>query len=72
MVATDGPLHVGVQAALWIVVVAAIALAVSGLAMSAAVTVRSRRLEFARLQALGAPARASCGRCSSSTRSSAP
>jgi predicted lysophospholipase L1 biosynthesis ABC-type transport system permease subunit len=55
VVATDGPLHVGVQAALWIVVVAAIALAVSGLAMSAAVTVRSRRLEFARLQALGAP-----------------
>ena len=33
---------------------AALALAVSGLAMSAAVTVRSRRLEFARLQALGA------------------
>ena len=40
---------------LWIVVAAALALAVSGLAMSAAVTVRSRRLEFARLQALGAP-----------------
>ncbi|ROS23039.1 FtsX-like permease family protein [Cellulomonas sp. PhB150] len=53
--ATDGPLRVGIQAALWIVVVAALALAVSGLAMSAAVTVRSRRLEFARLQALGAP-----------------
>ena len=53
--ATDGPLHVGVQAALWIVLVAALTLAVSGLAMSAAVTVRSRRLEFARLQALGAP-----------------
>lgn len=53
-VATEGPLHVGVQAALWIVVAAALALAVSGLAMSAAVTVRSRRLELARLQALGA------------------
>lgn len=56
-VATDGPLHVGVQAALWIVVVAALTLAVSGLGMSAAVTVRARRLEFARLQALGAPRR---------------
>lgn len=53
--ATDGPLRVGIQASLWIVVAAALALAVSGLAMSAAVTVRSRRLEFARLQALGAP-----------------
>lgn len=53
--ATDGPLHVGVQAAAWIVVAAALALAVSGLAMSAAVAVRSRRLEFARIQALGAP-----------------
>ena len=53
--ATDGPLHVGVQAALWMLVTAALALSVSGLGMSAAVTVRNRRLEFARLQALGAP-----------------
>ncbi|KQY23387.1 hypothetical protein ASD16_12695 [Cellulomonas sp. Root485] len=53
-VATDGPLRVGVQAALWIVTVAAVALAVAGFAMSATVSVRTRRLELARLQALGA------------------
>ena len=52
--ATDGPLRVGVQAALWIVTVAALALAVAGFAMSATVAVRTRRLELARLQALGA------------------
>ncbi|MDQ0371913.1 FtsX-like permease family protein [Cellulomonas humilata] len=54
-VATDGPLRIGVQAALWIVTVAAVALAVAGFAMSATVAVRTRRLELARLQALGAP-----------------
>ena len=54
-VATDGPLRVGVQAALWIVTVAAVALAVAGFAMSATVAVRTRRLELARLQALGTP-----------------
>lgn len=54
-VATDGPLRVGVQAALWIVTVAAVALAVAGFGMSATVSVRTRRLELARLQALGAP-----------------
>uniref|UniRef100_UPI0028EE250A FtsX-like permease family protein n=1 Tax=uncultured Cellulomonas sp. TaxID=189682 RepID=UPI0028EE250A len=53
-VATDGPLRVGVQAALWIVTVASVALAVAGFAMSATVAVRTRRLELARLQALGA------------------
>ncbi|WP_421732587.1 FtsX-like permease family protein [Cellulomonas sp.] len=53
-VATEGPLRVGVQAALWIVTVAAVALAVAGFAMSATVAVRTRRLELARLQALGA------------------
>ncbi|WP_029291743.1 FtsX-like permease family protein [Cellulomonas sp. HZM] len=53
--ATDGPLRVGVPAALWIVVVAALALALAGLAMSATVSVRMRRLELARLQAVGAP-----------------
>ncbi|WP_421742271.1 FtsX-like permease family protein [Cellulomonas sp.] len=52
-VAIDGPLRVGVQAALWIVTVAAVALAVAGFAMSATVAVRTRRLELARLQALG-------------------
>jgi hypothetical protein len=52
--ATDGPLRIGVQAALWIVTVAAVALAVAGFAMSATVAVRTRRLELARLQALGA------------------
>ncbi|MGY4643537.1 FtsX-like permease family protein [Cellulomonas sp. URHB0016] len=52
--ATEGPLRVGVQAALGIVTVAALALAVAGFAMSATVSVRTRRLELARLQALGA------------------
>ncbi|KQR12265.1 FtsX-like permease family protein [Cellulomonas sp. Leaf334] len=52
-VAIDGPLRVGVQAALWIVTAAAVALAVAGFAMSATVAVRTRRLELARLQALG-------------------
>lgn len=52
-VATDGPLRVGVQAALWTVTLAAVLLAVAGFAMSATVAVRSRRLELARLQALG-------------------
>jgi len=52
--ATDGPLRVGVPAALWLVTVAAIALAVAGVALSATVAVRTRRLELARLQALGA------------------
>jgi hypothetical protein len=52
---TEGPLRVGVQAALGIVTVAALALAVAGFAMSATVSVRTRRLELARLQALGAP-----------------
>ncbi len=52
--ATDGPLRIGVQAALWIVTVAALALAFAGFAMSATVSVRTRRLELARLQALGA------------------
>ncbi|WP_124342908.1 FtsX-like permease family protein [Cellulomonas algicola] len=54
-VATDGPLRVGVQAALWVVTIAALALAFAGFAMSATVSVRTRRLELARLQALGAP-----------------
>jgi len=52
--ATEGPLRVGVQAALGIVTVAALAMAVAGFAMSATVSVRTRRLELARLQALGA------------------
>ncbi|MET0789648.1 MAG: FtsX-like permease family protein [Cellulomonas sp.] len=51
--AIEGPLRVGVQAALWIVTFAALALAVAGFAMSATVAVRTRRLELARLQALG-------------------
>jgi len=52
--AIEGPLRVGVQAALWIVTFAALALAVAGFVMSATVGVRTRRLELARLQALGA------------------
>jgi len=55
--ATVGPLHVGVQAALWIVTVAAVGLAVAGLALSATFSVRTRRLELARLQAVGASRR---------------
>jgi hypothetical protein len=52
--ATDSALRIGVQAALWIVTAAAVLLAVAGFAMSATVAVRTRRLELARLQALGA------------------
>ncbi|UJP41185.1 FtsX-like permease family protein [Cellulomonas palmilytica] len=52
--ATRGPLHVGIPAALWSVTLAAVALAVTGIALSATVAVRTRRLELARLQALGA------------------
>jgi ABC-type antimicrobial peptide transport system permease subunit len=51
---TDGPLRVGMQAALWIVTLAAVTLAIAGFLMSATVSVRLRRLELARLQALGA------------------
>ncbi|MGV8966888.1 MAG: FtsX-like permease family protein [Cellulomonas sp.] len=51
---TDGPLPIGVQAALWTVTAASLLLAVAGFAMSATVSVRLRRLEFARLEALGA------------------
>ena len=54
---TVGPLHVGIQAALWIVTVAAVGLAAAGLALSATVSVRTRRLELARLQAVGASRR---------------
>lgn len=50
----DGPLRVCIQSALWVTVLAALALAVAGFTMSATVSVRLRRLEFARLQALGA------------------
>ncbi|PJI94676.1 FtsX-like permease family protein [Luteimicrobium subarcticum] len=55
--ATVGPLHVGVVAALWIVTVAGVGLAVAGLALSATFSVRTRRLELARLQAVGASRR---------------
>ncbi|QCB94373.1 FtsX-like permease family protein [Cellulomonas shaoxiangyii] len=54
-VATGGPLRVGVPVALRLVGLAAAALLVVGLGTSATVAVRSRRLELARLQALGAP-----------------
>jgi hypothetical protein len=54
---TLGPLHVGIQAALWIVTAAAVGLAAAGLALSATVSVRTRRLELARLQAVGASRR---------------
>jgi len=52
--ATAGPLRVGVPASLWTVTAAAVLLAVAGVALSATVSVRTRRLELARLQALGA------------------
>ena len=51
---TDGPLRIGVQAALWIVIAASLLLAVAGFTMSATISVRLRRLELARLEALGA------------------
>lgn len=53
-VATEGPLRVGVPVALSLVGLAAAALVVVGLGTSTTVAVRSRRLELARLQALGA------------------
>ncbi|MDM8083180.1 hypothetical protein QUV83_00160 [Cellulomonas cellasea] len=49
-----GPLRVSVTAALLLITLAAAVLAVVGLTMSATVSVRQRRLELARLQALGA------------------
>lgn len=49
-----GPLRVAVTAALLLISLAAVVLAVVGLTMSATVSVRQRRLELARLQALGA------------------
>ena len=49
-----GPLRIGVTAALLLITAAAVTLAVAGLTMSATVSVRQRRLELARLQALGA------------------
>ncbi|MCC2307074.1 FtsX-like permease family protein [Cellulomonas chengniuliangii] len=49
-----GPLRLGVTSALLLITLAAVALAVAGLTMSATVSVRQRRLELARLQALGA------------------
>lgn len=51
---TDGPLRIGVQAALWTATAASLLLAVAGFAMSATISVRLRRLELARLEALGA------------------
>ncbi|MFS0706139.1 FtsX-like permease family protein [Cellulomonas sp. 179-A 9B4 NHS] len=53
-VATEGPLRVGVPVALSLVALAAAALVVVGLGTSTTVAVRTRRLELARLQALGA------------------
>jgi predicted lysophospholipase L1 biosynthesis ABC-type transport system permease subunit len=49
----DDPLRVGIQAALWLVTAAAIALAALGFGVHAVVTVRARELEFAQLRAVG-------------------
>ncbi|WP_125776780.1 FtsX-like permease family protein [Antribacter gilvus] len=51
----DGPDRVGLQAALWILSAAAVLLAGAGVATSVAAGLRLRRLELARLQALGVP-----------------
>ncbi len=51
---TRGPLRLGVTAALLLITLSSVLLAVAGLTMSATVSVRQRRLELARLQALGA------------------
>lgn len=56
--AVAGPLRVGVPAALSLVAGATAALVLVGTGAAAAAAVRSRRLELARLQALGAPRRA--------------
>lgn len=53
--AVAGPLRVAVPAALSLVTAATAALVLVGLGAAAAAAVRSRRLELARLQALGAP-----------------
>lgn len=50
---TDDPLRVGIQAALWVITAAAIALAAVGFGVHTVVTVRSRELEFAQLRAVG-------------------
>ncbi|MCC2334409.1 FtsX-like permease family protein [Cellulomonas wangsupingiae] len=59
--AVSGPLRVAVPAALSLVTAAAGVLLLVGLGASAAAAVRSRRLELARLQALGAARRSLVG-----------
>lgn len=49
----DSPLRIGVQVVLWLVVLGASLLAAIGYAVYAAVTIRDRSLEFARLRAIG-------------------
>ena len=49
----DDPLRVAIQAALWLVTAAAVALAALGFGVHAVVTVRARQLEFAQLRAVG-------------------
>lgn len=53
----DGPDRVGLQVALWLLAGAAIALAGAGAATSVASALHLRRLDLARLQALGVPRR---------------
>ncbi|WP_425957091.1 FtsX-like permease family protein [Xylanimonas sp. McL0601] len=55
---SDGPDRAGLQAALWLLTAAAVALAAAGAATSVAGGLYMRRLDIARLQALGVPRRA--------------
>ena len=54
----DGPLRVGLPAALWLLVAAAVVLALTGTVVHTVAALEARALEVARLQALGAPRRA--------------
>ncbi|MEY2849754.1 MAG: hypothetical protein RI885_2421 [Actinomycetota bacterium] len=55
---TEGPLSIAIPAALWLVVAGAGALTVTGFAVHTTASLRSRRLEFAQLRAIGLERRA--------------
>jgi len=59
--AVDGPLRVAVPVALWFLLGAAVLLVVVGLGTACTLTVRARRLELARLHAIGASHRSLVG-----------
>jgi hypothetical protein len=57
----DDPVRVATQAALWLSIVAAALLVAMGFALHTAASIRSRRLEFAQLRAIGLSRRALTG-----------